>query len=94
MRIRHWAGYGCVTARKLTKRDLGEVPNDGVFVKVWGNHECGLLRPFHDESCIRHWLGRFLPKDKEFYDYEVFANGYEVVDGLDTEYAIYKLIFK
>ena len=49
MRIKHWAGYGTVTARKI---------NDGskLHVRVEGMHERGVARETWDTSLLYKWL--------------------------------------
>ena len=50
MRIKHWAGYGCVNARRI---------NDGaakLHVRVEGLHECGLERGTWDTYGLYNWL--------------------------------------
>lgn len=95
MKIKHFAGYGCVNAKVINKMLKSSIrPYYVVDIDVSGNHEYGLLRPFHDESCIKSWLGRFAPKGFEVSDYDVLDDGYRKQDGLDTEYAIYRLVCK
>ena len=50
MKIKHWAGYGTVTAKKM--------PNDGatLHVRVRGDHECGIHRDEWDASGLYRWL--------------------------------------
>lgn len=50
MRIKHWAGYGCVNARKI---------NDGqakLHVRVEGDHERGVKRDTWDAELLCNWL--------------------------------------
>lgn len=50
MRIKHWAGYGCVNARRI---------NDGaatLHIRVEGLHECGLERGTWDTYGLYEWL--------------------------------------
>ena len=48
MKIRHYAGYGTVSARKISDR------NCTLHVQVAGNHECGIER--NDLYDLYHWL--------------------------------------
>lgn len=55
MKIKHWQGYGTVTARKV---------KDGsckLHVHVEGNHEWGLIRS--DSYDLYNWLVRRFDKD-------------------------------
>lgn len=59
MKIKHWQGYGTVSARKV---------KDGsctLHVKVEGNHEWGLDR--RDEYDLYNWLVRRFDKDVQDY---------------------------
>ena len=50
MKIKHWAGYGCVNARKI---------NDGaakLHVRVEGDHERGVKRDIWDAPLLCNWL--------------------------------------
>lgn len=63
MKIKHWQGYGCVNAKKISsKSNNGEMTT---IIKVTGNHECGLIR--NDKYDAYNWLlKRF---DKNITDY-------------------------
>lgn len=52
MRVKHWAGYGCVNARKL--EDYGY----HVDVLVTGNHERGLEPRYFTNYDWERWLGK------------------------------------
>ena len=110
MRIKHFAGYGTVNAKKLSERrykyyisdDMG-VYDDGhckqIMVKVWGDHERGLERPFKDCYCIHGWLGTRFAKGKDYkdlIDYQIVDNGntYDEHGHFNGEYAVYSLIYK
>lgn len=91
MRIKHFAGYGSVNAKKLHEHTL-----DGthfVLVCVSGNHEWGLTRSFYDPWTIERWLGRFA-KGEKLVDYEVVDHEYIRIDGCDTEQCAYLLAFE
>jgi hypothetical protein len=88
MRIKHWAGYGCVEATKGKTYPCGDGKVVEVLVK--GNHERGLDRPFHDVYCFEKWLGRFC-KGWRLIDYKVVSNWY----GDDhNEYLSLDLLFR
>ena len=60
MKIKHFAGYGCVTARKV---------KDGnpftLHIRVEGNHEWGLVR--EDDYDLYNWLVKRFDKDVQDY---------------------------
>lgn len=62
MKIKHWAGYGCVTARKVKSNPYV------LHIRVEGNHEWGIVR--EDEYDLFNWLVRRF--DKDILDYAEF----------------------
>jgi len=63
MKIRHYQGYGCVNARKIS--NVGNV----LVVEVRGEHECGLVRD--DNYDVFNWLvKRFDKTRKEWTEIE------------------------
>lgn len=64
MRIKHWAGYGTVNAKRV---------NDGaakLHVRVEGLHECGLERGTWDTTLLYNWLvKRFDKTAPEYLDW-------------------------
>lgn len=63
MRIKHWQGYGCVNASKVSMTTKDNIRT--LVIKVTGNHEYGLAR--NDTYDVSRWLiKRF---DKSFEDY-------------------------
>ena len=90
MHIKHWAGYGLVTAKLISK-----TVTDGetiLVVKVSGNHEQGLVRT--DLYTLKSWLvDKFDRAAKDISPYSIeydYLNDYETTsDGLDEEYCIY-----
>ena len=90
MRIKHFAGYGTVNAKKLYKKTL---PNgDTVMaIEVTGNHEWGLLR--NDAYDLKRWLVDRFDKDAgDFSPYRMdFSWHFEdrVINGLDTDCITY-----
>lgn len=97
MRIKHWAGYGTVTATKVSDHTYKWNHRRQIKVRVTGNHEMGLTRTFYDPSCIWHWLGKRFVKGKtyaDFAEYMVLENGYARNNGVDEEYAVYLLVYK
>ena len=59
MKIKHWQGYGCVNAKKISKAKSGQ--NVRLVVEVSGNHECGLIR--NDVYGVHKWLLSRFAKD-------------------------------
>ena len=51
MKIKHWAGYGCVEGICLHRN------KSLVAVEVWGNHEQGLEPRYFDKRDWERWLG-------------------------------------
>lgn len=63
MKIKHWAGYGSVTARKVSYKD------NVLVVEVKGNHERGLVREY--KSDVFDWLvKRFDKMHNDYADIE------------------------
>ena len=64
MKLKHWAGYGCVVAKRV-KED--EDSNHMLHIRVVGNHERGLKPLFRDTAY--DWLvHRFDKSAPERYD--------------------------
>lgn len=74
MRIKHWAGYGTVNAKKINDWHMVKPFGDETFrliqIEVTGEHERGLC--IYDDYDIHRWLGRYFAKDKTYKDL-VFA---------------------
>lgn len=87
MKIKHWSGYGCVDARVVIKGNFYKT------IRITGNHEMGLDRPFHDEICMARWLKRFIPKGMKMSDYSTYTD-YITVNGLCTESMDITLFFE
>ena len=60
MRIKHWAGYGCVNARKVKDSSPSTL-----HIRVEGNHEQGLVR--NDEYDLYNWLVKRFDHDVQDY---------------------------
>lgn len=89
MKIKHYQGYGTVTANKISKK-----VKDGICtlrVHVEGNHECGLFRD--DLYDLSNWLiKRF---DRAFTDYRSII-GMEYDNGWKNhvEYCDYTFVYE
>ena len=71
MKIKHFAGYGCVNARKC-KDSLPSM----LHIEVEGNHEWGLVR--EDDYDLFQWIvSRF---DKRFPDYQSWHMRDPIID--------------
>ena len=83
MKIKHWKGYGTVSAQKIPDR------NCTLHIRVTGNHEWGLRRD--DLYDLYNWLvKRFDRTVPDVLTWErqanVFINeGYTVQNGLDVD---------
>lgn len=84
MKIKHWQGYGTVSARKIQDKSCT------LHIQVTGNHEWGLRRD--DPYDLFHWLVKRF--DKSVPDYLEWNNrlqdircveGETVINGLDTD---------
>ena len=60
MRIKHWAGYGCVSARKVNDNNPFTL-----HIRVEGDHEQGLVR--EDEYDLYTWLVKRFDHDVQDY---------------------------
>lgn len=72
MRIKHWAGYGCVNARKI---------NDGqakLHVRVEGDHERGVKRDTWDTFLLYNWLVKRF--DKTAPEYLDWMRSHPIID--------------
>ena len=56
MKIKHWQGYGCVTARKLSKDHSVRL-----HIVVTGDHEWGIVTD--DDYTLWNWLVRRFEHD-------------------------------
>lgn len=71
MKIKHWAGYGCVTARKVKDNDPRTL-----HVRVEGDHEWGLVRD--DPYDMYNWLVKRF--DKNVQDYTTWIRSSPIID--------------
>ena len=67
MKIKHFAGYGSVTAKKVSKTSVGDKTK--LVIEVKGNHEWGLVR--NDIYDVRRWLFEKFEKNFKGNDYEI-----------------------
>lgn len=64
MKVKHWAGYGCVQAICLHRSKAS------VVVDVYGNHEQGLEPRYFDTRDWERWLGKRF-KANNIYDVDI-----------------------
>ena len=97
MRIKHFAGYGSVEAKKVSKKtftnEYGEKKTK-LVVRVKGNHEWGLVRD--DIYDVKRWLFDKFEKNFVVEDYEIsmsVVDDYVKENGLDVEVAVYTFVY-
>ena len=92
MKIKHFAGYGSVQAKKLSK-----ATNNGktkLVVEVKGNHERGLVRD--DIYDVRRWIFNKFEKNFNGNDYDIdmtIDDDYVKEGNIDVEVATYTFIY-
>lgn len=107
MYIKHWQGYGQVTAIKrgvvqtikntdYRIADIGEELKR-IKITVSGNHECGVER--NDKYDVFNWLLKRFDKSVKNADSRCIVDlqtdvYYEKVDGVDTEHCDYTITYR
>ena len=92
MKIKHFAGYGSVQAKKVSKTTCGDKKK--LVVEVKGNHEWGLVRD--DIYDVKRWLFNRFEKNFTGNDYDInmdIKDDYVNENGLDVEVATYTFIY-
>jgi GH18 family chitinase len=97
MRIKHFAGYGSIEAKKVSKttftNEYGEKKTK-LVVRVKGNHEWGLVRD--DIYDVKRWLFDKFEKNFLGEDYEIsmsVVDDYVKENGLGVEVAVYTFVY-
>lgn len=93
MKIKHFAGYGSVQAKKVSKTNIGNNKTK-LVVEVKGDHEQGLVR--NDIYDVKHWLFDKFEKNFKGDEYDIdmsIENDYVKENGIDVEVATYKFIY-
>ncbi len=88
MKIKHFAGYGSVQAKKVSKTTIGN--RTKLVVEVKGNHEWGLVRD--DIYDVRRWLFNKFEKNFKGEDYDIsmsIEDDYVKENNIDVEVATY-----
>lgn len=83
MKIKHWQGYGTLSAKKLSSSD------DTLVVEVWGNHEWGLeLNYMYD---VFNWLVKKFDSSRTLDEFKTMKMKSFVLNGED--HCIYTMQF-
>lgn len=93
MRIKHFAGYGSVQARKVSKTNLSDNKTK-LVIEVRGDHEWGLVRD--DIYDVRRWLFNKFEKNFNGDDYDIsmsIEDDYVRENNIDVEVATYTFIY-
>ena len=93
MRIKHFAGYGSVQARKVSKTNLSDNKTK-LVIEVKGDHEWGLVRD--DIYDVRRWLFNKFEKNFNGDDYDIsmsIEDDYVRENNIDVEVATYTFIY-
>lgn len=89
MKIKHWQGYGCVNAKKISK------DKNTLVVEVSGTHEYGLSRD--DKYDVFNWLVKRFDKSRKDYmeiqDIDIDEDS-ELVNGLPFWRCVYTISFR
>ena len=91
MKIKHFQGYGSVTATKLSNRKINDTTKR-LIIKVSGNHEWGLYR--NDRYDVYNWLVKRFAKDCPSYRnivQMIVHSDYERINDRDVEVCIYSI---
>ena len=97
MRVKHFAGYGSVEVKKVSKKPItngyGENKTEMVLC-VKGNHECGLVRD--DAYDVKRWIFDKFEKNFKGDDYDIdmsVQDDYINENGIDVEVATYTFVY-
>lgn len=98
MKVRHFAGYGSVEVKKVSKKTIimneyGDKKTEMVL-SVKGNHEWGLVR--NDIYDVRRWIFNKFEKNFNGQDYEInmtIKSDYIKEGSIDVEVATYTFMY-
>jgi hypothetical protein len=97
MRVKHFAGYGSVEVKKVSKKPIingyGEKKTEMVL-RVKGNHEWGLVR--NDIYDVKRWIFDKFEKNFKGNDYDIamfVQDDYIKENALDVEVATYTFVY-
>lgn len=100
MKVKHFAGYGSVEAKKISKTTSTNILGEKVTtlkIQVKGNHEWGLVRGFSYD--LYNWLIKRFDKDvKDYYDicgnlHYTYNDDYVEENNLDVEVCTYTFTY-
>ena len=97
MRVKHFAGYGSVEVKKVSKTPITNGYGENktkLVLRVKGNHEWGIVR--NDIYDVRRWIFDKFEKNFNGEDYNIdmkIDNDYIKENGLDVEVATYTFIY-
>ena len=79
MKIKHWQGYGCVTAKKVKDNSCT------LHIRVEGNHEWGLRRD--DDYDLFRWIVKRFDKtiDDDYFKWKSSLINLQIEDGWDEK---------
>ena len=97
MKVKHFAGYGSVEVKKISKKPIingyGEKKTKMVL-RVKGNHEWGIVR--NDIYDVRKWIFDKFEKNFKGNDYDIdmsIEDDYINENGIDVEVATYTFVY-
>ena len=97
MKVKHFAGYGSVEVKKVSKKTITNGYGDKktkMVLSVKGNHEWGLVRS--DIYDVRRWIFNKFEKNFNGQDYEinmVIKSDYIKEGSIDVEVATYTFVY-
>ena len=81
MKIKHWQGYGCVNAKKISMKNNNS--KTVLHIRVTGNHECGIHR--NDNYDLFNWLVKKFDKTYTSYaDWHRLHPSIDITDGYEN----------
>ena len=97
MRIKHFAGYGSVEVKKVSKKPIVNEYGENktkLVLRVKGNHEWGLVR--EDIFDVKRWLFDKVEKNFTKKEYDIcmdIKSDYVNENGHNVEVATYTFVY-
>ena len=97
MKIKHWQGYGSISARKIREYDI-DAHTKMLVIELRGNHEYGLVRD--DKYDVFNWLlnngTRFTKSCKAYTDIEniTITEGHAIENSKLIDTATYEIKYR
>ena len=97
MRVKHFAGYGSVEVKKVSKKPFINEHGENktkMVLRVKGNHERGLV--LYDTFDAKKWLFDKFEKNFTKSEYDIYMDikdDYIEEGGLDVEVADYTFVY-